>query len=120
CVAVSCVAGSFAECRDDYEVRCNDAGTNYEVLGCELGCDEAADGCHLCKPNETACTNGKVATCDENGVVTSVTECPLGCFESEPRCRDIAPSNGLAAYFDMVATPPDIEIADGIINVDTG
>lgn len=120
CVAVSCTPNEFAECRGDTEVRCNDDGTNYDVLGCELGCDGAAGGCRLCNPNETACTNGKVATCDANGVATSVTECPLGCFESEPRCRDIAPSNGLGAYFDMVAMPPDIEIADGVINVDTG
>lgn len=120
CIAVSCTAGAFAECRGDTEVRCNAAGNNYEVVQCERGCDAVADGCRLCNPNETACTNGKVATCDATGSITSSTDCPLGCFESEPRCRDIAPSNSLASYVDMVATPPDLIVDDAEYNSDTG
>lgn len=120
CVAVSCTAGQFAECRGDQEVRCNAEGNNYEVMQCERGCDVAADGCRLCNPNETACTNGKVATCDATGTVTFSTECALGCFESEPRCRDIVPSNSLATYADMVASPPDLIVEDAEFNSETG
>lgn len=35
CIAVTCTAGAFAECRDNAEVRCNAAGNNYEVVQCE-------------------------------------------------------------------------------------
>lgn len=120
CVAVSCTAGEFAECRGDAEVRCNATGNNYEVVQCERGCDAAADGCRLCNPNETACTNGKVASCDVSGTVTLSIDCPLGCFEAEPRCRDIAPSNGLAKYLDMVPTAMDLTLEDASLYTDTG
>jgi hypothetical protein len=120
CIAVTCAAGEFGECRGDKEVRCSDNEHNYDVVVCERGCDPAADGCRLCNPGETACTNGKVATCDADGVVASMTTCPLGCFETQPRCRDIEPSNGLATYLEMVAVPPTLDIADGIVDVDSG
>jgi hypothetical protein len=120
CIAVTCTAGAFTECRGDVEVRCNATGNNMEVVQCERGCDAAADGCRLCNPGETACTNGKVATCDGAGSVTSTTDCPLGCFESEPRCRQIQPSNGLASFADMVANPPDLDLNDATLDTSTG
>jgi hypothetical protein len=113
CIAVSCTPGEFGECRGDQEVRCNDTGTNYSVVQCERGCDATADGCRLCDPNETACTNGTVARCNASGAVISKQECPLGCFENEPRCRDIAPSNDLARFLDMVPNPPDLDLSAG-------
>ena len=119
CVAVSCAAGAFAECRDNAEVRCNAMGDNYEVVQCERGCDAAADGCRLCNPNETACTNGKVATCDAAGTLISQHACPLGCFEDEPRCRDIAPSNELGAYRDQVVAPAALDLSDATIDTTT-
>ncbi|HEY5921082.1 MAG TPA: hypothetical protein VIV11_05395, partial [Kofleriaceae bacterium] len=38
CIAVTCTADAFGECRGDAEVRCNDEGTNYDVVQCERGC----------------------------------------------------------------------------------
>jgi hypothetical protein len=113
CVAVACTAAAFGECRGDAEVRCNATGNNYEVVQCERGCDAAADGCRLCSPNETACTNGTLAMCDAAGTVVSKKVCPLGCFESEPRCRDIAPSNALGTYLDVITNPPDLDLSGG-------
>jgi hypothetical protein len=120
CIAAACSADRFVECRGDVEVRCNPDGTNYNLVTCERGCDAAADGCRLCDPGETACTNGKVATCDASGAVMSAQSCPLGCFEDEPRCREIDPSNGLAMYLDMVATPPDLDLENARIYADEG
>jgi hypothetical protein len=109
CIAVTCTPGAFTECRGDNEVRCNATGNNMEVVQCERGCDGAADGCRLCNPGETACTNGKVATCDASGAVVSTTSCQLGCFETEPRCREINPSNALGKYLDMVPNAPNLD-----------
>jgi hypothetical protein len=113
CIAVNCTPGQFGECRGDNEVRCNEMGTNYDVVQCERGCDPTADGCRLCDPNETVCANGQTVTCDASGSVVSNVPCALGCFQSEPRCRDIVPSNELAAYADMVPNPPDMDLSSG-------
>jgi hypothetical protein len=120
CITAACTADAFVECRGDVEVRCNVDGSNYNVSQCERGCEPDADGCRLCDPGETTCTNGKVATCDSAGAVVSAQTCPLGCFESEPRCREIDPSNDLATVFDMVPTPPSLTLELASINVDTG
>jgi hypothetical protein len=106
CIAVSCTPGDFAACDSDRAIQCNATGDNYDTVLCERGCDPASDGCRLCNPNETACTNGVTATCDASGAVVSMEPCALGCFESEPRCRDVDPSNGLAQYLDMTRTAP--------------
>ena len=120
CIAVQCEARGFAECRGDVEVRCNAAGDGYDEVRCELGCD-AVDGCRLCEPDQTACTNGAVAVCDASGAVTSTESCPLGCFASEPRCREVAPSNDVATYLDMVPVAPPLDLAAGAtINATTG
>ncbi len=111
CIAVTCEASSFAECRGDVEVRCNAAGDGYDEVRCELGCD--SDGCRRCEPGQAACTNGAVSVCDASGAVTSTESCPLGCFASEPRCREIAPSNDIATYLDMVPAPPDLDLSAG-------
>lgn len=120
CIATTCSADQFVECRGDVELRCNADGTNYNLTPCDRGCDAAAGGCRLCEPGETACTNGQVATCDGTGAVVSSSPCPLGCFENEPRCREIDPSNGLAKYLDMVADPPDLNLLDATLTVSTG
>ena len=113
CIAVTCTPGTFGECRGDEEVRCNTEGTNYDVVLCERGCDPNADGCRLCDPGETACTNGTVATCNASGAVISKEPCPLGCFEDQPRCRDITPSNDLARFLDAVTNAPDLDLSAG-------
>ena len=110
CIAVTCMPGSFGECRGDAEVRCNATGNNYDVVQCARGCDPAS-GCRLCNPSETVCENGQTVSCDASGSLVSKIPCALGCFESEPRCRDIVPSNGLATYLDMVTDPPDMDLS---------
>jgi hypothetical protein len=120
CIATACTANELVECRGDVELRCNADGSNYNLTPCDRGCDAAANGCRLCDPGETACTNGQVATCDATGAVMASEPCPLGCFANEPRCREIEPSNGLAAYFDMVPNPPDLEINDAALSTVTG
>jgi len=120
CVAGDCTAGTFAACRGDTAITCNAAGTSFDDVQCELGCDAASGGCRLCNPNETACTNGTLATCDAAGKVVSSEKCALGCFEDQPRCRDIDPSNGLSQFLDHVVDPPDLDLPTGDINTSTG
>lgn len=119
CVAVSCAPGDFAACRGDTELSCNSAGTTYDSIQCARGCDPVI-GCRLCEPNQTVCSNGKVQTCDATGAVTSSEACPLGCFEDQPRCREIDPSNGLAAYMAMAATGPDLVLDNATLFVPLG
>lgn len=120
CIAVACQPGTFAACRDDAELTCNAAGTDYDTVQCDHGCDPTF-GCRICEASQSVCTNGKAQTCDASGKVTASQDCPLGCFEDQPRCRDIDPSNGLAMYLDMAATAPDLILADGdIVLTDLG
>jgi hypothetical protein len=58
CIAVDCTPGEFAACRGDLAITCNEVGTDFDLIQCERGCDDALGGCRLCDPNETACTNG--------------------------------------------------------------
>lgn len=51
CIAVSCTPGEFSKCRDDLAITCNGAGTNYDLLHCEMGCDHDASGCRACTSN---------------------------------------------------------------------
>ena len=120
CIAVACSPNEFEACRGDKELRCNATGNNYDIASCDLGCGAETDGCRLCEPNQTQCTNGKVATCNDVGMVTSMTECPLGCFGTEPRCRRVNPSNGLAAILDMAATGPDLDYPSLFFDAGTG
>jgi hypothetical protein len=119
CIAVACTPADFAGCRGDFAITCNATGDNFDLVECARGCEEGT-GCRLCDPNETACTNGTVATCDASGAVVSSQACPLGCFEDEPRCRDIDPSNNLSQFLDMVAAPPDLDLKGATIFTDTG
>ena len=113
CIGVSCTPGDFVACDEDRAIQCNTAGNNYDMVVCERGCDPVSNGCRLCDPGETACTNGIAATCDANGAVVSMEACALGCFDSEPRCRKVDPSNGLATYLDMAAAAPALELDAG-------
>jgi hypothetical protein len=120
CIAVSCTAGEFNGCRGDTAIVCNEAGADYDLVQCEMGCDETAGGCHLCEPNQTACTNGKVASCDATGHPTVKETCALGCFEDQPRCREMVPSNNLGTYLDMVPSAPAMELTTPTIDVYDG
>ena len=120
CIPVACTANEFVACRGDRAITCNTTGTDYDLVQCERGCTEAASGCRLCEQNETICTNGKTQTCDANGAVVSSEVCALGCFEDQPRCRDVDPSNGLATYVDMVASPSDLDLDGAVIYTESG
>ena len=50
CIAVTCSAGEFVECRDDKALTCNANGDNLELVQCEFGCSE--DGCKVCDTPE--------------------------------------------------------------------
>lgn len=113
CIAVDCTPGEVAQCQGSEALTCNSLGGDYDLVQCEHGCDITVGGCRLCEPNQTACTNGKVATCDARGNITASETCALGCFESEPRCREIDPSNNLGRFLDMVANPPDLDLTLG-------
>lgn len=56
CIAVACTANEHASCRGDVAVRCNAAGTNYELVECGLGCSDALGGCTACSTDEQ-CSN---------------------------------------------------------------
>lgn len=77
CIAVSCTPGEFTACRGDLAITCNGAGTDYDLLQCERGCDETVGGCRMCTPNETVCSNGRVSTCDANGNLTESVDARL-------------------------------------------
>jgi hypothetical protein len=78
CLGVTCDPGSFAACRGDVALTCNQMGNNYDELQCAMGCTPEAKGCKLCEAGQTVCTNGEVQTCDQNGAVSSSESCPLG------------------------------------------
>jgi hypothetical protein len=120
CIAVACTADEFEACRGEQELRCNETGNNYDSVECELGCSAATDGCRLCEPNQTRCTNGKVASCDANGSITASETCELGCFEDKPRCRRLDPSNALGSYLDLPATLPDLDLTNASFDTATG
>jgi hypothetical protein len=120
CIAVACQPSAFAACRGDTALTCNAAGTDYDAIQCDHGCD-ATFGCRVCDAGQSVCTNGQAQTCDATGKVTASQACPLGCFQDQPRCRDIDPSNGLAPYLDMAASAPDLVLSDGdVILTDKG
>jgi len=121
CIAVECTPMEFAGCRGDLAITCNTVGSDFDLIECQRGCEEASGGCRLCDPDETACTNGTVATCDANGAVVSSESCPLGCFEAEPRCRDLDPSNSLGQFLDTAKMTTDLDLSSGgSINTSTG
>jgi hypothetical protein len=72
------------------------------------------------RAQQSVCTNGRASTCDAAGNVISSEVCIYGCFEDQPRCREIAPSNGLAHYLDLVPNPPDLYLENASIDTGTG
>ena len=119
CISVECTPNEFAQCRGDEALSCNATGTDYESTSCPLGCQDGV-GCRVCQPNETVCANGAVQTCDAGGTVVQTETCALGCFEDQPRCREVAPSNGLAAVIDQVPNAPDVVLENCSFNTTNG
>jgi hypothetical protein len=62
CIAVTCTPGEFETCRGDDAIRCNDVGSDFDLVDCPLGCEEAARGCRQCTEN-TQC-NGTTPICE--------------------------------------------------------
>lgn len=119
CIAVSCEPASFAECRGSSSVVCNGTGDDYVIEQCERGC--AAAGCRLCEPNETACTNDKVARCDADGIVSVIETCGFGCADDGPRCLDLVASNSLDDVLVPSAFDVDLDLSGTVvIHVDDG
>lgn len=50
CIAVDCMPGEIAGCRDDRALTCNTAGDNYDLVQCPYGCDDA--GCKPCNTSD--------------------------------------------------------------------
>src|SRR5687768_14291225 len=48
CIAVECTPDTFEACRGDQIIKCNAAGTSFDLVRCERGCDEATGGCLGC------------------------------------------------------------------------
>lgn len=77
CIAVECSPGEFEACRGDQLVQCNAIGNNFDLIQCELGCDEAAGGCIGCSTNDQCINPSPI--CDPGGecrACTSDDECP--------------------------------------------
>ncbi len=55
CIAVGCTAGEFAQCDGDRAVVCNASGDDYDVVQCEFGCSDEAQGCNVCTPGSADC-----------------------------------------------------------------
>src|SRR6187200_422966 len=58
CVEVECTQTTFAGCRGTTAITCNASGGNYVDTSCPLGCDEVAQGCRTCEPDQQACADG--------------------------------------------------------------
>ncbi len=74
CIAVQCEPASFAYCRGDTAITCNDVGANYDVVKCEMGCDGDASGCIECTTN---------TQCDAAEVCDAVTNHCRGCVADD-------------------------------------
>ena len=89
CIAVSCTPQEFEACRGDQAIMCNADGTDYALLGCQLGCDAAAGGCRECTSAEQC--GGPNPVCDEGTshcrACRRDDECPsLVCAQESGAC----------------------------------
>ena len=119
CIAVSCSPAAFEECRGDQLITCNADGTNYDVMTCATGCDEAAMSCRACTPNTTACSDEKtLVTCGPDGTSTTRV-CDVSCVDGDsPHCAYAEPKY-LPDVCDAVAPLPRLDFA-GAGTFDTG
>src|SRR6266540_7461657 len=60
-----------------------------------------------CTPSTTTCENDVLIVCGADGMIADSSNCGFGCTASGDACRDLAPSNGLAAQLDTAADGPD-------------
>jgi hypothetical protein len=118
CIAVQCAASSFGTCDGSNALFCDATGEGYEPMPCANGCDPAS-GCITCTANSESCANNVDTRCDANGTLT-MTTCSSGCATSGKGCSIPAPSNNLEIYFDMTATPIDLDLDDGTLNASAG
>lgn len=65
CIAVSCDPGTFATCRGDVAIRCNDTGNDFNLVECPIGCSDAV-GCLACTTDQQ-CSN-PTPICEDGGM----------------------------------------------------
>jgi hypothetical protein len=116
CIAAPCVAGTFGKCDGSNALVCNQQGEGYDPISCINGC-AGGSGCITCTANSQSCANGTQLTCDASGAL-STTMCPLGCGADGTACAIYIPSNNLETYFDMTASPADLDLEAGTIELD--
>jgi hypothetical protein len=97
CIAVDCMPGEVASCRDDRALTCNNAGTNYDLVDCPYGCD--AGGCKPCNTSE--CEKHIIpryvpAACDELWPGDPVTISAPATIDttSDQNCTDVVAQPG--------------------------
>lgn len=120
CIAATCKPDSFAACRDPQTaIMCNRDGDNFALVHCALACDDR-HGCQACAPGRATCDDGVAHACNDDGTRETETRCALGCADDEPRCRDVAPSNGLASYWPAAAAGPELVLQSATLYVPSG
>lgn len=79
------------------------------------------DATDACVPDSVRCSNGQIVTCSPQGTVESTQDCALGCGADGKSCKDLSPSNGLAAALDDAANAPAVSLDPGAtINTSDG
>ena len=56
CIAVTCSPQEFIACRGDQVIQCNGTGNDFDLIQCELGCNESSAGCTSCASDDQ-CSN---------------------------------------------------------------
>lgn len=111
CIEASCEAGVIVGCQGNGLLRCNSDGTDYEVVACSNGCDNANGRCNDCVPNTATCSGSSLLSCGPSGTVEATESCALSCAPSpSPHCVHIEPRyladvcNAPAANADFTVT----------------
>lgn len=87
CVAVSCVPSDFELCRGDQALVCNPSGANYDIVSCQLGCDDSSGGCRGCAADRDCRQDSPI--CDQQ-----TFECRQCAADNECESAVCDPDNG--------------------------
>lgn len=81
--------------------------------------DTPSPSCVANRPQR--CNGSGLVRCNSDGTAEVTETCALGCSTGELRCKDVDPSNGLAALLDMTAGEPHLDLGmTATINTDDG
>ncbi|MBA2544377.1 MAG: right-handed parallel beta-helix repeat-containing protein [Deltaproteobacteria bacterium] len=104
CIAVACEPGTFQACRGDLAITCNIAGSDFDLLQCARGCDDALGGCNactahaqcpsrICKPDGACAAENEITYAEAAGA--SVSDCTVDSPCTLERALELpAPSAG--------------------------